>query len=191
VEVAALIGLGVARLEGGALVQRLAAIARRGGEGPLPDRARTICEIAQVSGLVTAVTREVFRQERIVRERRERRPEPPEHTLERRRWTLVETVLGPPHAWLGPHASYVDAAISTVMVLAMSRSGWASDPPMRAALAFRPFRLPAEAIRVPRTLGRISDTLAWIVHEDLPTTPSGEALSRWLRRRPRLRGAKP
>lgn len=188
-EAVSLIGLGLARLEGEALVKRLAALARRGPDGPLPDRARVICMTAQVAELVEPVTREAFRQERVVHGR-ERRPGPTVVALEQRSWRLVETVLGHPERWTGQHSQYVDAAISAVMVLAITRSGWASDPPMRAALAFRPFRLPAEAIRVPRTLARVADVMAWIVHEDLPATPSGEALGTWLRSRPRPRGSK-
>lgn len=170
-------------------MQRLAALARRGRDGTLPDRVRMICETSHVHGLIEVVRREAFRQERVV-QGRPRRPTTA-LTVDQRRWRLVELVLGPPERWTGEHSQYVDAAISAVMVLAITRSGWASAPPMRAALAFRPARFLAESMRVPRTLGRIADVLAWVVHEDLPATASGDALAAWLRGRPRVRGMTP
>lgn len=179
--VGALTALGLASLPEQARIARLAALVRRGHV--TPDRVRAVCEeFLEPATAHPAVLDEAQRQARS----RQSKPWPwtfQPLSLKDRRAALLREVLGKAHYHDPPYADFIDTAVMRGGVFALVRSFGRRRTRVTLIAKLRCQKL--VRVRVPATLRSVEQALQWLVADDLPDTPEGDALWMWVLERSR------
>jgi hypothetical protein len=180
--------IALAGLSERALLERLAAIARRLSDPPSVDQVTAIVDAAHLTlenresfvAAVKAIARRQWSRHR----RRTEGSAAAELQIAHRKERIAVRLLGKPERWAreGYYASI--ELRRPCLLLAIARSSYADTA--RPVLVYRIGSFRPQAVPVPKAITSCREALVWLVADDLPDSPASGALGAWLLENVRL-----